>query len=170
VANLTASRVSRERLRKLRIFQADAYVSIDFAGRRAEVVTRRPGAPTRCVDRVLGSLADRAAEGGTSAATHAGADPAHGDAAKIGPEELSDLLAGLEHQTLDASTDPEPLAAEIAAFIDAVRAGAAPEPGAEDGLRAVKLAETVRQAIAASMTEARLGTRSTPRARQDAPS
>jgi predicted dehydrogenase len=44
VANLTASRVSREKLRKLRIFQADAYFSLDFAERTAEVVRRtEPG-------------------------------------------------------------------------------------------------------------------------------
>ncbi len=31
VANLTASRVSRERVRKIRIFQADTYITIDYA-------------------------------------------------------------------------------------------------------------------------------------------
>ena len=31
VANLTASRVSRERVRKIRIFQADTYITVDYA-------------------------------------------------------------------------------------------------------------------------------------------
>jgi predicted dehydrogenase len=42
IANLTASRVSLRRERKLRIFQADAYFSIDFDERRGRVVRREP--------------------------------------------------------------------------------------------------------------------------------
>jgi len=38
VANLTASRVSQERLRRIRFFQADAYLSIDLFGRSGEVL------------------------------------------------------------------------------------------------------------------------------------
>jgi predicted dehydrogenase len=37
IANLTASRISRERVRKARFFQHDSYVSIDFAAQDAEV-------------------------------------------------------------------------------------------------------------------------------------
>ena len=37
VANLTASRVSNERIRKLRFFQPDAYVSIDLADQSAQM-------------------------------------------------------------------------------------------------------------------------------------
>ena len=37
IANLTASRISRERVRKIRFFQRDAYVSIDYAVQEAEV-------------------------------------------------------------------------------------------------------------------------------------
>ncbi len=37
IANLTASRISRERVRKARFFQKDAYVSIDFAAQELEV-------------------------------------------------------------------------------------------------------------------------------------
>jgi predicted dehydrogenase len=42
VANLTASRVSAERVRKLRFFQPGQYVSIDYAAQEAGVVTVRP--------------------------------------------------------------------------------------------------------------------------------
>jgi len=38
VANLTASRISLKNMRKTRIFQKDAYVSIDFLDKEAEVV------------------------------------------------------------------------------------------------------------------------------------
>lgn len=44
IANLTASRVSPEPLRRIRFFQSDAYVSIDF-GTGAVRVVRREGAP-----------------------------------------------------------------------------------------------------------------------------
>ena len=37
IANLTASRISREPVRKIRLFQRDAYVSIDTAAREVEV-------------------------------------------------------------------------------------------------------------------------------------
>lgn len=37
IANLTASRISRDRTRKIRFFQQDAYVSIDCASRETEV-------------------------------------------------------------------------------------------------------------------------------------
>jgi predicted dehydrogenase len=36
IANLTASRISREKVRKARFFQRDAYIAIDFAARQAE--------------------------------------------------------------------------------------------------------------------------------------
>jgi predicted dehydrogenase len=41
IASLTASRVSIDRLRKLRFFQADAYVSVDFLKRDARVYRRK---------------------------------------------------------------------------------------------------------------------------------
>jgi predicted dehydrogenase len=37
IANLTASRISRDRVRKARFFQRASYVSIDFAAREVEV-------------------------------------------------------------------------------------------------------------------------------------
>ena len=49
IANLTASRISREAVRKIRFFQRDAYVSIDTAARDAEmwsVVPQSGAVPT----------------------------------------------------------------------------------------------------------------------------
>lgn len=46
ILNLTASRVSAERLRKIRIFQSNAYISIDL-GRNEISVVRREGLPGR---------------------------------------------------------------------------------------------------------------------------
>jgi len=125
VANLTASRVSRERMRKLRLFQEDAYVSIDFAARAAEVVTRRKGGEA--------------------------IPPGAGMAA------LPALLASLDHQVIDAKDEPEPLAAEIAAFVAAVRSGRDPSPSAEEGLRAVRLAEEVVASMARAVADMAAG-------------
>lgn len=41
VANLTASRISMKNMRKTRIFQKDAYVSIDFLEKKSEIVTMK---------------------------------------------------------------------------------------------------------------------------------
>jgi predicted dehydrogenase len=48
IANLTASRISRERVRKARFFQPHTYVAVDFAAREAEVygITMKQGRPT----------------------------------------------------------------------------------------------------------------------------
>ena len=37
VANITASRISEERLRKIRVFQGDAYLSLDYANQTGEI-------------------------------------------------------------------------------------------------------------------------------------
>jgi len=39
IANLTASRISRERVRKIRFFQPEAYLSIDYAAQKIELWT-----------------------------------------------------------------------------------------------------------------------------------
>ncbi len=47
VANLTASRISTDRVRKLRIFEADAYLSLDTAEQSAVVYRLKRGSGTR---------------------------------------------------------------------------------------------------------------------------
>jgi predicted dehydrogenase len=37
IANITASRISRDRVRKIRLFQANAYISIDYASQEVEM-------------------------------------------------------------------------------------------------------------------------------------
>jgi predicted dehydrogenase len=45
IANITASRISRDRVRKIRFFQPDAYISIDYAAKEVEAyrLARREG-------------------------------------------------------------------------------------------------------------------------------
>ena len=38
VANLTSSRISMNKMRKMRIFQKDAYISLDFLNKKAEII------------------------------------------------------------------------------------------------------------------------------------
>lgn len=42
VANLTSSRISLKRMRKMRLFQRDAYISIDFLEKKSEVIKFKP--------------------------------------------------------------------------------------------------------------------------------
>lgn len=49
VANLTASRISPERLRKLRVFQSDAYLSLDYQAQEGKIY-RREGMAIVCED------------------------------------------------------------------------------------------------------------------------
>ena len=44
VANLTSSRISMKRMRKMRLFQKDAYIGIDFLEKKTEIINlRQPG-------------------------------------------------------------------------------------------------------------------------------
>src|SRR6266566_7583159 len=47
VANITASRISPERMRKIRVFQEDAYLSLDYQGQSGEIYQRVNGQITR---------------------------------------------------------------------------------------------------------------------------
>jgi len=52
VANLTASRVSREKVRKLRVFQKDAYLSVDYAEQSVECYRVEEGEQGRTIRKV----------------------------------------------------------------------------------------------------------------------
>jgi predicted dehydrogenase len=62
IANVTASRISRDRVRKVRFFQHDSYVSIDYASQEVEVYRLAP-----------------------RSSTGADAGPSHGDASRGRP-------------------------------------------------------------------------------------
>ena len=48
VANVTASRISQEKMRKIRVFQADTYVSLDYMNQAGQLCRKTPAA---CVER-----------------------------------------------------------------------------------------------------------------------
>lgn len=54
VANLTASRISQKKMRKMRLFQKDAYIAIDFLDKTAEVF--QLSADSEPADMVMGEI------------------------------------------------------------------------------------------------------------------
>jgi predicted dehydrogenase len=135
VANFTASRVSTERVRKLRFFQPHQYVSIDYARQDLLVID-----------------VSRAAEAGpetlAAASAAAGAHPLAG--AGFGG------FAGLRIEK--PKVEPgEPLRLEIESFLECVRRRSKPRVGGEDGRAALALALDINRAIAEHAERAGLG-------------
>jgi len=125
VANFTASRVSTERVRKLRFFQPKQYISIDYTRQDVVVFT------------VPGELDAMAA---MKAAQHD--IPGTGPSGQISPIHGSQIQI-----TKPAITGEEPLKAELRSFLDAVRSRTKPVIPLEDGRRALAAALDVLATI-----------------------
>jgi predicted dehydrogenase len=119
VANFTASRVSTERVRKLRFFQPHQYLSLDFA--RQDLLMIDVTAAVGMDPAQLAALAQMA-----------GQHPS----------------AGLSLKKISVEQG-EPLRLEIASFLGAVRTRATPVVSGEDGRSALALALEINRAIAA---------------------
>ena len=117
VANFTASRVSTERVRKLRFFQAGQYISVDY-GRQDVMVFSVDGTSTERLAQVSAQSA------GANLGRLEGAQPS------VNPQ-ISMAKPPI--------TAEEPLLAEIKAFLQAVRDRSRPVVSLEDGRRALKL-------------------------------
>jgi predicted dehydrogenase len=122
VANFTASRVSTERVRKMRFFQPHQYLSLDFA--RQDLLTIDVSAAAG-LD--VAQLAKMVAMAGVAGVGH----PSPGMELRKVPVEAG-----------------EPLRLEIAAFLDAVRGRSEPVVTVEDGRAALALALEINAAIA----------------------
>lgn len=129
VANFTASRVSTERVRKLRFFQPHQYLSLDFA--RQDLLMIDVTAAAGMDLSKLAAMAEMLQQ--------------HGDHPSPG---LSLNKVAVE--------PGEPLRLEIASFLHAVRNRIQPEVSGADGRAALKLALEINQAIAAHATRAGL--------------
>jgi predicted dehydrogenase len=135
VANFTASRVSTERVRKLRFFEPGQYVSVDYARQDLLVI--------RLDDAVPAALA---------AALHAG---------NVDPAALAKLAAG-GHPNPGLSfvkpevTPGEPLRLEIQSFLDAVRTRNQPRVTARQGRNALALALEIHATMKAHAQRAGL--------------
>jgi len=110
VANFTASRVSTERVRKLRFFQPGQYISIDY-GRQDVLVF---------------------SVGGVSEGSH----PSAKNAEEWGTQPSVNPQIAMAKPPITAE---EPLLAEIRAFLESVRDRSRPVVSLEDGRRALEL-------------------------------
>jgi predicted dehydrogenase len=119
VANFTASRVSTERVRKLRFFQPHQYLSLDFARQDLLMI---------------------------DVTAAAGMDPAQ--LAALVEKVSQHPSAGLSLKKISVEQG-EPLRLEIASFLGAVRSRDTPMVSGEDGRAALALALEINRAIAA---------------------
>src|SRR5262249_14340420 len=122
VAHLAASRASYTAVRKMRIWGAEGYASLDFAARQATLV--RPSEALRRGRLELDGL----------------------DLSQ--PSAIKDHVFGkvLRVDHVDCA-GPEALALELDDFVAAARNESRPRVGGEDGLRAMKLADQVLRSL-----------------------
>jgi predicted dehydrogenase len=125
VANFTASRVSTERVRKIRFFQPHQYLSLDFARQDLLLidVTAAAGMDMAQMAKLLAA--------GAGAAPGAGGHPSPGMELRKVPVEAG-----------------EPLRLEIASFLEAVRGRTEPAVTVADGRAALSLALEINASIA----------------------
>lgn len=119
VANVTASRISQNPMRKLRIFERDAYLSVDFAAKSAEVF------------HLVG-------------AEEAGANKSL--MFNLGEIERAEKKLNIIYERPDV---PEfnPLKYELELFRDAIVTNSTPIVSGEDGLAALEVAEMIMKSI-----------------------
>jgi len=143
VANFTASRVSTERVRKLRFFEPRQYVSIDYARRELLVIRLDGSVPPEIAAALEGGRIDPA-----TLAQLAAAASAQGQATGAGP--------GLSF-VKPPVTPGEPLRLEIESFLDSVRTRRAPRVTARQGRDALALALEIQSSMEAHAARAGLG-------------
>jgi predicted dehydrogenase len=129
IANFTASRVSTERVRKLRFFQPHQYLSLDFARQDLLMIDVTAAAGLDAAQ--LAALAQMAAA--------TGGHPSAGLSLKKVPVEAG-----------------EPLRLEIEAFLESVRGRTVPVVSGTDGRRALAVALEIHEAMAAHARRAGL--------------
>jgi len=119
VANITASRISTKKMRKMRLFQQNSYISIDFAEGFSEIYYIDDGTTTF--------------KNGTLAFS-------------LGQIEEGNKHKGIKYNKLQRS-NINPLKYELDGFIESLQANLPPLVSGEDGLEALKLANQVLSKI-----------------------
>jgi predicted dehydrogenase len=121
IVNLTASRISRDRVRKIRFFQPSTYLSIDYATQKVEVYRLTTGSGPTSFDEAQGRPFDKA-QGRPS----------------------------IEGGEIDVVSE-EPLKRELADFVEAIVERRAPRVTGEAGRRALALAQEITDKITTEM-------------------
>jgi predicted dehydrogenase len=126
VANITASRISQDKLRKIRVFQEDAYVSLDYQNQSGYLLrlAAEGEKESSLIGKVLGLATD----------------------ATIVTE-----FAGrrIVREPVEVEKG-EPLKRELASFIDCARAGSQPKVGGHEATAALELALEITRQIEAA--------------------
>jgi predicted dehydrogenase len=174
VANFTASRVSTERVRKLRFFEPRRYVSIDYARRDVLVIGIEDGAGKSSPAELLAALPPRMLEK-LPAGIREGIASGKIDLAKVDPALIAQFaaMAGIDAGVIARLTGAgspnmglsfakpevtpgEPLRLEIEAFVESVRTRCAPRVTARQGREALALALEIQATMAAHAKRAGL--------------
>jgi predicted dehydrogenase len=142
VANLTASRVSTERVRKLRLFQPHEYISLDYSRQDAVRFKVQPAATeaAACAGGSAGVPGDAPTAGSAAAppsqAARASASPATPVAA-FTPDGGPAMTIGFAPL---AVTKDEPLRLELEGFFESIKTRGRPRVTGEEGLAALEVA------------------------------
>ena len=137
VANFTASRVSTEQVRKLRLFQPHQYLSLDFSRQELLTISVDPTV-------IAAAIAAAAGTSPPPAATAIAAAPTHPSPSVHGEHPT----AGLSLTKADIPKG-EPLRLELVDFLHAVRTRTQPRVPAQAGREALALALSINDQIAA---------------------
>jgi predicted dehydrogenase len=142
VASFTASRASYEGLRRMQVWSPGGFASIDFAARKTTIVC-----PSETI--IRGEL----------------------DWQRLSAREQSELRGRLfeSHLRREEFLPPpcDQITAELEDFVDSIRSGRPPRVSGEQGLRALRVAERVLEAIAThcwdGTADGRVGPHAVPR-------
>ncbi|MFV1974214.1 MAG: Gfo/Idh/MocA family protein [Candidatus Scalindua sp.] len=122
VANITASRVSFEPMRRIRLFSENSYISLDYQKQEALIYKKSPKLTLKSIDtksKGVSNITDLK-------------NFSFGDMLKI------------ERIKMD---NQEPLRKELESFIDCVKNGKQPVVSGEEGIKAIKIAALIREEI-----------------------
>jgi len=122
VANITASRVSFEPMRKIRLFSEDSYISLDYQKQEAMIYKKSPKLTLKSInveDKDVSTIKD------------------------LKGFVFGDLLK-IERIKMD---NQEPLKKEIESFVNCIKNGENPVVSGEEGLTAIKTAAIIKDEI-----------------------
>ncbi len=125
IVNISASRISLESIRKLRIFTEDSYYSLDYKEQELEVLKS-----TKRLKQL--SMEDVEQFRKQESSGH------------IDTEEIFKNLLKMDQAVPEDQSNQEPLRLELEEFVDAIRTGRTPVASGEEGARTMKLARDVR--------------------------
>ena len=131
VANITASRVSFEPMRKIRLFSEDSYISLDYQKQEAIIYKKSPKLTLKSIN------------------------VEKTDASTI--KDLKNFVFGdllkIERIKMD---NQEPLKKELESFVSCVKGGKSPVVSGEEGIKAIRAAAIVKDEIRKNLELAKI--------------